>query len=160
MLKSSKKYSLNRMNASAIKNLLGMELHHTKNSQIGIYDFSSQGGAISTINLKNAEQDSNLTLPKGAIITNVLIYVQAAATSGGSATIAFGAASTVDLKAATAVASYSLAAFLAGIPVGTAATAIAPLAADTIPTVTIATAALTAGKIYVYIDYNLSSFVD
>jgi hypothetical protein len=54
---------------------------------------------------------------------------------------------------ATAFSAYT--GLVAGVPVGTAATAI-KLTADVKPTITIATAALTAGKLNVHIKYQIS----
>lgn len=117
-----------------------------------LYDFSVVGGAVSTINLKD-EDGKDAVVPNKAIITSVFIDTLTAPTSGGAATIALGANSTTDLKAATAIASYT--GIIAGVPVGTAATAV-KLTNDRTITATVATAALTAGKIYVLIEYILS----
>ena len=75
-------------------------------------------------------------------------------TSGGSPTIAFGANTTTDLKAATAIATYT--GILAGVPVGTAATAVKTTAERTL-TATIATATVTAGKIHFWVQYYVSA---
>lgn len=118
------------------------------------YDFAVSGGAIGTITLKGSEGAGAPTIPKGAIVTKVIFDTVTATASGGSATLAFGTGQAGnDLKAATAYGTYT--ALLAGVPVETAATAI-KMTADRNPTVTIATAALTAGKIYVLIEYIMS----
>ena len=118
------------------------------------YDFAVSGGAISTITLKGSEGSGTPTIPKGAIVTKALFDVVTAPTSGGSATLAFSTGqSAADLKAATAYSSFS--GIVAGIPVETAATAI-KMTADRNPTVAIATATVTAGKIYVLIEYIMS----
>lgn len=118
----------------------------------GLYDFSVLGGAVGAIKLKD-EDGTDLIIPSKAIVTSVYIDVLTAPTSGGAATIAFGANTTTDFKAATAIASYT--GIVAGIPVGTAATAV-KMTADRNITATIATAALTAGKIYVLCEYIMS----
>jgi hypothetical protein len=111
---------------------------------VATYDFAKHGGAVGTVTLDDA------VLPDNAIITQVWIDVITAPTSGGAATIALTAQSAADLKAATAIASYT--GVVAGVPVGTAATAI-KLTAERIVTATIATAALTAGKLKVFVEY-------
>jgi hypothetical protein len=118
----------------------------------GLYDFSVLGGAIGAIILKD-EDGTNLVIPSKAIVTSVYIDVITAPTSGGSATIALGANTTTDFKAATAIASYT--GIVAGVPVGTAATAV-KMTADRNITATVAVAALTAGKFYVMVEYIVS----
>jgi hypothetical protein len=118
-----------------------------------VYDFAVLGGAIGAVNLRSAQGAALCQIPKNAIITNVIIDVITAGTTSASGTMALGAASTADLKAALAAASYT--GLVAGIPVGTAATAI-KLAADATITGTIATGALTAGKWNVDIQYIMS----
>lgn len=115
------------------------------------YDFAVQGGAIGAINLKD-ENGGNATIPDNAIIQHVLIDVITAPTSGGSATLAIDAQSAGDLRTALAVASFT--GILAGNPVDTAASAI-KLTADRAVTLTVATAALTAGVFNVYVRYTL-----
>lgn len=122
-------------------------------SLMATYDFSVLGGAVGSVNLKDAN-GMDAKLPENAIILDSLIDVITAPTSGGSATIAFTAQSAGDLKAATAIASYT--GLVAGVPVGTAATSI-KMTADRTLTATIATAALTAGKINVYVEYVYSA---
>lgn len=153
---------LNRGMTSGISRYeLGSQLIvDTQRSVRCTYDFTNVGGAISAINLKSSTTDAllkpatNCTLPKGAIVWEAFVDTVTTPTSGGSATIALSTGQTAaDLLAATAIASYT--GILAAIPVGTAAAAI-KLTADRVPTATVATAALTAGKFYVIINYNLS----
>jgi hypothetical protein len=106
------------------------------------YDFSVDAGAISTLIPTNSP-----TLPIGAIILGGTIDITTQLTSGGAATIALGTSagsSTTSLKGATAVASWTVGQ-LALVPIFTAATYVKLTAAGR-PNVTIATAALTAGK--------------
>lgn len=124
------------------------------------YDFANQGGAIGALNLASATTDAlnkpktSCMIPKGAIVMEVLVDTVTALTSGGSATLALSTGQSAnDILGATGYASYT--GILAGTPVGTAATAI-KMTADRTPTVTIATAAVTAGKFYVIINYNVS----
>lgn len=124
------------------------------------YDFANVGGAIAAITLSSStvgallQSKSACIIPKGAIVMEVLIDTITAPTSGGSATIALSTGQgAADLLSATAYSSFS--GIQAGIPVGTAATAI-KMTADRTPTATIAVATLTAGKFYVIINYNVS----
>lgn len=144
---------------------LGTLLNRTKCAMVATYDFSVNGGAVGTIPL--LQDDGNpANLPKGAIVTKAMLNVITAPLSGGSATIAFGtaiSAATGDLLAATAKASLTTG-LHDGIPDGTAANAKGPVPtgsgafdAGTVITATIAVAALTAGKIYVNIEYYINS---
>lgn len=113
------------------------------------YDFATDGGAVSTITPTNSP-----TLPVGAIILGGTIDITTTLTSGGAATIALGlgsGAQVASLKAATAVASWT-AGQLALVPVFTAATYV-KVAAATRLTMTIAAAALTAGRFDVNLVY-------
>ncbi len=96
------------------------------------------------------------TLPKGAIVTRTYWNAVAAVTSGASATVAFDLLTAGDLLAATAKATLSLAAIGEGIQDGTV-THMLQCTADTIPTATVGTAALTAGKINLFIEYVISN---
>jgi hypothetical protein len=114
---------------------------------VGLYDFSIDGGAVGDIALRG---DS---IPSGAIITDVLIHVDTALTSGGAATVALKAESAADLNAADAI---------SGAPWSSTGAKRGDLDADTAPvkttasrtpTATVGTAALTAGKFSVYVSY-------
>jgi len=111
------------------------------------YDFAREGGAIGAIALRGDK------LPIGAVIHDGMIYVNTALTSGGSATIALHILSANDIKTATAVATWSLAALLPTVPVGTAATSFITTSAGLGLTMTIAVATLLTGKITVAIEY-------
>lgn len=123
------------------------------------YDFSVSGGALGVLKLPIAKTPASssqvsATLPKGAIVVGCYIDVITTPTSGGSATISIGTGQTAtDILGATAIASYT--GIVACTPTGSAATAI-KLTADRVPTITIAVAALTAGKFNVHIQYALS----
>lgn len=152
-------FLINHMNSSSRNALLGNNMHRSAQCYKASWDFAIQGGAVSTINLDDDVDDlTNPTLSTGVAgsvdmaIPNKFIvyggYVDIITTLvGATATIAIGLNTTTDIKAATAVASYT-AGILAIIPVSTAASAV-KATADRIPTITIATAALTAGKMYV-----------
>lgn len=148
-------YDFNKFNPGSfsLRQLGTVEMKQREWSVKCVYDFAVLGGAIGAHVLKD-EQGKSCVLPNKAIIREVLIDVLTAPTSGGAATIALGAGvSAVNFKAATAIASYT--GLVAGLPVGTAATAI-KLAADQSPVATVAAAALTAGKFNVQILYQLS----
>lgn len=89
-----------------------------------------------------------VTIPDNAIVIGGSIDVVTAVTSDGSATVAVHLAGANDLITATAKASLTLAAQL---PLAAVIAAPIKLAADKAVTVTVGTAALTAGKINGYI---------
>lgn len=134
---------------------LGTVVHRTKNCIRAVWDFAVQGGAVSTINLLD-EQGNPAILPKGAIVTNVVLDVVTPCTTSASGTGSLGLLTATDLLAATAAA--SITGFLAGVPVGTAATWKGPVTAvgGTQITFGIATGALTAGKFNAIIEYIVS----
>jgi len=144
----------NKMNGVAYTNFLGNKLSEGLGCLVGTYDFSKDGGQVGTVNLKDAN-GAAVKLPVNALVLNSFSVVRTAVTSGGSATFAISLQSTGDLLAATAVASFSAAAKLQGIPdFGTLADSILTTVEITL-TATIATAALTAGKVNVYVFYVL-----
>ncbi len=109
------------------------------------YDFAVDGGATTLI---TPAAGVNYIIPSGSIIIGGVIDILTTFTSGGSATISVGlsagASGAAALKAATAVASWT-AGLMAIIPLFTAATMIKMTANGTV-TLTVAVAALTAGK--------------
>lgn len=112
------------------------------------YDFAKHGGAVGDIVLDEL-------LPKGAIVTDGMIHVTTAVLSGGSATVALKLLGTEDILAATAKATLALNAKIDAVPDGTSANMIRCTAATGL-TVTIATAALTAGAFTCWLEYYLS----
>jgi len=117
-----------------------------------VYSFATDGGAVSTITLKN-----NVSLPDNAVIVGGTINSTTACTSGGLATVAVGTSagsSTTSLLGATAVASLS-----ADARINSVATFASPvkLTARGAITVTIATAALTAGVVEVTVFYFVAA---
>jgi hypothetical protein len=128
------RYALNKMNDSARKYQLGSLLNNSKNMIKCQYNFSTQGGAIGSINLLD-EDGLPVTIPKNFIITRVIVDVLTAPTSSGAATVALKSKNAADLLAATAIASVT--GIMNGVPQGSAGTAI-KMTADTIPQITIA----------------------
>ena len=109
------------------------------------YDFDIDGGGVGVIT-----PASNFNLPIGAIGTWTDIKTTLA--SGGSATIAIATAG-VAVKAATAFDDNAY----VGRDTQTARTAIGTTAAAGAVTFTVATAALTAGKVDIYVEYILAA---
>ncbi len=114
-----------------------------------IYDFSVDGGSISTI-----VPAKNAIIPANAIVFGGLIN-STTAPVGAGATIAIGTSAGsngTSLKAPTAIATYSLDAILATVPVFTAASSFKMSAAGSV-NLTIATTALTAAVIEIFVVY-------
>lgn len=115
------------------------------------YDFSRDGGAVGAISVEGD------VIPSGAIIVDSIAHVKTAVTSAGSATMQIKALTTDDILASTAKSSLTLNALVACVPVGTAATAIRVTSNITSLTFTVGTAALTAGKICVALQYIMTA---
>lgn len=128
---------------------LGTELANKVHAIKCNWKFSRDGGAVGAIDLKDHKGD-DIVLPAGFLIWDSVILVKTAVTSSGSAELAFAANSANDIKTATAVASFSANAKIAGVPVGTAASAVLCTAQRT-PTLTVSVAALTAGELDVFL---------
>jgi hypothetical protein len=147
------KLMLNKMNNTAQKIRLGTIVEGQKGCVRGVYDFSVNGGAVSTISLLN-EEGEVVKIPDKAVVTTAYIdVITAMASSGGTGTIALTIQSAGDLKAA--VDADTLSGIVACIPVGTAATSI-KLTAERTLSVAIATEALTAGKFVCAVEYFIS----
>jgi len=121
----------------------------TNKSYAVSYDFALQGGAIGSIN-------TGIFVPAGAHVTRAYVEKVTAFTSGGSATVALSLVSAGDLLAAVA---YNNAIFTAAIgtaiPTGTPATFVKNTATtEKQITLDVATAALTAGKYTIHIEYK------
>ncbi len=110
------------------------------------YNFDIDGGAATAITPAN-----NFKLPVNAMIIGAWTDVKTAMTSGGSATVAL-AVGGITIKAATAMddAAYT------GIDYHLARTSAALTAASGEVTFTVATAALTAGEVDIYVEYILA----
>lgn len=152
MISTAGRYALDRMNSTALVHRLGLKLHSQLGCVIGNYDFAVSGGAVSDINLKDVD-GNDLKLPAGALIMNVAIYVNTAVTSAGSATIDLNAEAANDCAVAIAKASLTLGATVLGIPdFATVADYVRTTAERTL-SISINTAALTAGKLTVLFMY-------
>lgn len=136
--------------------ILGTQLHKTKNILKAIYDFASLGGAVGDIALLDDEGNPAI-IPSKAVVTRCWSETITTVTSGGSATVAAKLLTAADLQAATAKASLVAGAFVEGVELGTAATYLKQSnALDQQVKVTVAVAALTAGRVAYYLEYVLS----
>ncbi len=114
-----------------------------------VWSFATDGGAISTIT-----PAINQVIPINAIVYGAIVN-STTALVGASGTIAVGTSagsSTTSIKAATAVASYTTNAVLAGAPIFTAGSAFKMTAAGSI-TITIATTPMSAGVLDITVLY-------
>ena len=117
----------------------------------GLYDFSVLTGAIGSYNLLSTDE----VIPDNAIVTNVYIDVITAFTStGGTGTIALTLNTAGDLLAAVDADTLSTGPN-AGIPDGAVANMVKATAARNL-VLSIATAAITAGKAVVFVEYVIS----
>lgn len=116
----------------------------------GEYDFAVQGGAVGTIVL-----NGDNTIPAGSVIMGGYIEVDTAVTSGGAATLGVNSEAAGDILAATVVsgAPWSSTGRKSVIPVFTGATTVKTTVARALA-VTVAVAALTAGKFRVVLFYR------
>lgn len=110
------------------------------------YDFAVDGGAVSDIALFGST-----VIPSGALILAAFIHVITVPTSGGAATVALKSEGAADLQSAAAItgAPWSTAGFKAATQTFAADPVELTAARDI--SVTIATAALTAGKFEVLV---------
>lgn len=116
------------------------------------YDFAVDGGAVGAINMRPVTS-SQSPVPSAAIIDNATIEVLTVPTSAGAATISVGVEAAGDVQAAAAIsgAPWSTVGRKNGTP-QSGATSVKTTAART-PSITVGTAALTAGKLRLLIDY-------
>lgn len=108
----------------------------------GEYSFAVDGGLVSTIALRSDDG----AIPAGSVILGGYIEVDTPPTSGGAATISVGVEAAADLQAAAAIsgAPWSTTGRKSIIPVFTGATTV-KTTASRVPSIAVATAALTAG---------------
>lgn len=113
----------------------------------GTYSFAVDGGAVGAITLATSD-----ILPVGAIITGVFVDCTTIVTSGGAATIAVTGGGATLVTAAT-ISSLGLNAALKGkLTLASSATAI-KATTNTPIGITVATAALTAGVLDIFVEY-------
>ena len=115
------------------------------------YDFARHGGVVGAITVTGDG------IPSGAIICNGLVHVNTAVV-GTTSTVAIMAVNAADVLAATAEASLTINALIVTVPdFATAAHYIRLTAAINSLTFTVATGALTAGKITVGLNWMLGA---
>lgn len=152
MLSAEKRAGLEVTDWSARKHSLSKELHKVLNCTKGVYNFATDGGAVGDYNLKD-DDGAVVKVPSGAVVLNAFARVVTACTSGGLATVDVQLEGANDLLAAAAVASLTLGANLQGVPdFGTLADAVVTTAERTLQ-LSVNVAALTAGKVHVYVFY-------
>lgn len=128
---------------SAIKNKLL--------SQEYVYDFAVDGGAVGDIVL--SDKAGYNALPSGAVVQNVHAWVETACTSGGSATLSWGDNSDVDGYSGTAKAVAALTENAVFSGSADSAALCPSYAANSDFSVSVGTAALTAGKVVYRVEY-------
>lgn len=145
VMNSTQRVGFDKFYAGELGQQLASKVHCIK----AVYDFAVDGGAVGSINLKD-EFGKEIIIPSGAIVKQVMMHIKTAmASAGGAGTIALTLNSSGDLKAA--VDADTLSGLVAGIPVGSAATAVAATAQRALVW-TIATEALTAGKVWLFVE--------
>lgn len=144
---TANEYQWNRfMGPTALATLIGTKLKQAHNTAVGVLDFSLVGGATGDL-------ETGITLPDNAIVRKAFFDVLTPPTSGGLATVAFKVQTAADLKTATAIASWT--GIVDGELDGTPADFI-KLTAQRKVYATVASFALTGGKIKVFVDYVVS----
>lgn len=127
---------------------------HTREMATASYDVT--GGDDGTVGAHGL----GVYIPDNAVITNAIVDVVTTFTDGASdtATIALSAQSANDLVSAVAISNGANpwdAGIHAGVPDGAAANAVKTTAEREL-TATVATAALTAGKLNIFVEYFIS----
>lgn len=145
---------LKRANVSSPLEGIGDVVNRTKSMLRYTYDFSVLGGAITSTYLVD-DQGNVVSMPKGALVTNVVANIITQPLPSTSS-ISLGLLTTTDLMATKAQSSLGVG-FVAGAPVGTAATWVGPTTTQTgwltTPVMTLTGSTLTAGKIEWFIEY-------
>lgn len=119
------------------------------------YDFATDAGAVGAINLRGD------MVPSGAVVVASYVKVESAVTSGGAATVSLGIQTAVDVRAVATDLTTAPSLATTGVKVGLVTNALPALTtADKHIVATIATAALTAGRFSVLVEYiELASIV-
>ncbi len=144
----NERLGLDKHHAGELGQLLASKVHVVK----GVWDFAVDAGAVGTLNLKD-EFGVEIDIPQNSIVKQVIIDRRTAPVSaGGAGTVALGINTTTDLLAA--VDADTLSAIHAGIPVGTAATAVKATASRKLQ-LAIGVEALTAWLLHIYCEVYL-----
>ncbi len=139
-------YKMNKwMGPVALDVSLGTKLQQAHNTAVGIYSFANTGGAVGS-------HAVGITLPDNAIVKKAW-YDVLTQPVGVSGEVGFQVQGSYDLKASTGVASWT--GLVDGALDGAVANFVKLTASRPVYAV-VSGAALTAGKIKVYVDYVLS----
>lgn len=120
---------------------------------IAQYDFTNDGGAVGAITLTNT-----VSIPAGAVVLASALRVTTAVTSAGSATISVGTTAgsgAASIAAATAKASLTDDTVVQGIDYSTTKPFVMTAAGNV--NVTVATAAVTAGVVEIFVLYTMGA---
>lgn len=153
-------YTFDRLSGvpAARKYNLGTVLREAHNQAVCVYDYSTSGGAVSTITLKDTGLVNSCTLPGNAVILNGFIEVYTDLSTTGIPSVSFGTTGTVNnLKTSAAASTITSAARLQLIP-DWATIADSVKLGDSATygvTMTVTSAALTRGKLRVFLNYAL-----
>jgi hypothetical protein len=134
------------------KTIEGAQPRGQRRTAVFDYDFTVDGGAVGSIPMRPSRGTAP-AVPNGAIIDRAMLEVLVVPTSGGAATIAVPVEAAGDIQAAAAIsgAPWSTVGRKNGTPQAAATSVKAT--ADRTPAVVVATAALTAGRVRLYLDY-------
>lgn len=149
---------LNKANRTAPLEGIGTVVDRSKNLMVAVYDFAVSGGVSGSTNYLLDDAGNVATLPLGAIVTNVVgdVITTMASSGAGAATISLSLLTATDLMSAkNSAALVSSAPFVAGAPVGTAATWVGPVTSvyGSQISARIASGTVTAGKVKYFIEY-------
>ena len=134
---------------------LGTQVTQKKvNVMKAVYDFTKLGGVAGSSLILRDASGGTATLPANAIVKDCMIQVITAPVGVG-ASIELGLTTQTDIKASTAITSYTTSGMVVCTPVGTAATAIKVGGSRASMTAFITGAPLTAGKFNVFVEYYL-----
>jgi hypothetical protein len=122
-------------------------LENAKKIAICEYDFAIEGGAVGDITLRGN------VLPAGAYIVGGCLDVETALASGGAATLAVKSVAAGDLLPATGKATFEANSVIGLGPNVNGGKLVGPTTAPTYIKATVGTAALTAGKFTVAVEY-------
>lgn len=143
---------LARANKSAPLEGIGDVINRTKSMLRYTYDFSvlATSGSVYLVD----DQGNQVSLPKGAIVTNVVMNVLTQPLPS-TTSVSLGLLTSTDLMAQKAQSAVT--GFVAGAPVGTAATWVGPVVQQSgwlaNPVITLTGSTLTAGKIEFFLEY-------
>ena len=119
---------------------------HVKRVARAVWDYAVDGGTV-------AAHATGVILPANALIIRSYIYVVTQIVDAGSGTMAISCEDANNIKTATDLTGSAAGAFIEGAQTGAISAATGAIAAACDITFTIATAAATAGKLIVFVEY-------